>query len=255
MTQKNFKGCVVMKSLKINFPIIKKLKGGLIAVFRPGIKILNTPEYRTAVIKAVETGGAVGIKCLIQDVRGIKEVTDLPVMVTAIPNLETAKKAIESGADILAINATDVSEASELIKKIKDELKIPVMAELATPWDGKVVEKAGVDMVSTDRCGYTKEEVRKREMLIFNRGKEYTDLLAKETEKEPDIEAVHLLSKELEIPVLCEGRIWTPEQACYALKAGAYAVIVGGSITKPNIITCRFVQAMDRCKTTMYRNF
>jgi N-acylglucosamine-6-phosphate 2-epimerase len=36
----------------------------------------------------------------------------------------------------------------------------------------------------------------------------------------------------------------TPEQARQALEAGAYAVVVGGAITRPQLITRRFAAAV-----------
>jgi N-acylglucosamine-6-phosphate 2-epimerase len=44
--------------------------------------------------------------------------------------------------------------------------------------------------------------------------------------------------------VVAEGRIATPEQARAALDAGAWAVVVGGAITRPQLITARFVAAL-----------
>jgi N-acylglucosamine-6-phosphate 2-epimerase len=178
----------------------------------------------------------------------IKKVTHLPVIATEIPTFKAAKQVVEEGADVLAINATNIRYASELIEKIKGDLEVPIMAELARREDGKVMEKSGADLVCTDRCGYTGEELHKREMIQQLEDEvEYTHLLSKQTEKEPDINLVSLLVREIKVPVICEGRIWTPEQACSALKAGAYAVVIGGAITKPNVITRRFVNAMKKC--------
>ncbi|MHA1860363.1 MAG: N-acetylmannosamine-6-phosphate 2-epimerase, partial [Candidatus Asgardarchaeia archaeon] len=39
-----------------------------------------------------------------------------------------------------------------------------------------------------------------------------------------------------------------PEQACEALKAGAYAVVVGTAITRPQVITKRFVNKIKSCR-------
>ena len=48
------------------------------------------------------------------------------------------------------------------------------------------------------------------------------------------------------VPVIAEGRIATPEQAARAIGLGAYAVIVGSAITRPQWITARFVEAMGK---------
>ena len=46
----------------------------------------------------------------------------------------------------------------------------------------------------------------------------------------------------------CRGHIHYPEQARKALEAGAYALVVGGAITRPAEITARFTAAIKDCK-------
>jgi N-acetylmannosamine-6-phosphate 2-epimerase/N-acetylmannosamine kinase len=45
-------------------------------------------------------------------------------------------------------------------------------------------------------------------------------------------------------PVIAEGRIRTPEQARAAIGAGAFAVVVGSAITRPEHITEWFAAAV-----------
>jgi glucokinase len=47
------------------------------------------------------------------------------------------------------------------------------------------------------------------------------------------------------IPVIAEGRIETADQVREALNAGAFAVIVGAAITRPEVITQKLVSAVD----------
>ena len=61
---------------------------------------------------------------------------------------------------------------------------------------------------------------------------------------EPDLGLVCRLASVLTVPLLAEGRIGTPEQARAALDAGAWAVVVGGAITRPQQITERFLKAI-----------
>ena len=54
------------------------------------------------------------------------------------------------------------------------------------------------------------------------------------------------LAKDLSIPVIAEGGIWSPEQLQKALEAGATAAVVGTAITRPREITRRFVSAIEK---------
>ena len=52
----------------------------------------------------------------------------------------------------------------------------------------------------------------------------------------------------LPVPCIAEGGIWVPEQAIRALEVGAWAVVVGSAITRPQDITARFVRALGTIK-------
>jgi len=60
----------------------------------------------------------------------------------------------------------------------------------------------------------------------------------------PDYELLDLLIHTVNIPVIAEGRFNTPEAAGRALELGAYAVVVGSAITRPQMITRWFVDAI-----------
>ena len=45
--------------------------------------------------------------------------------------------------------------------------------------------------------------------------------------------------------MLAEGRYWTVDDVSKAFDAGAHAVVIGSAITRPNLITKRFVDAME----------
>ena len=60
----------------------------------------------------------------------------------------------------------------------------------------------------------------------------------------PDYELVRRLSADLPIPVIGEGRVHTPQEAVQMLASGAWAVVVGGAITRPLEITGRFIKAI-----------
>jgi N-acylglucosamine-6-phosphate 2-epimerase len=61
----------------------------------------------------------------------------------------------------------------------------------------------------------------------------------------PDVELVAALSRDLDIPVFAEGRINEPADIQRVMAAGAYAPIVGSAITRPQLITAKFAQALS----------
>jgi len=107
---------------------------------------------------------------------------------------------------------------------VKQATGKPVMADIATEADALAAAEAGADVVSTTLSGYTPDSPRL---------------------EGPDLDLVRrLAARDLPVPVIAEGRIHTPEQARAALDAGAFAVVVGGAITRPQQIARRFAQAL-----------
>jgi len=56
-------------------------------------------------------------------------------------------------------------------------------------------------------------------------------------------EMVENLARELHVPLIVEGYVSQPEEVRRALDLGAFAVVVGSAITRPESITARFVEA------------
>ena len=57
---------------------------------------------------------------------------------------------------------------------------------------------------------------------------------------------VSRLVKDVEIPVIAEGKVHYPDQAKKMLDLGAHAVVVGGAITRPLEIAQRFYKAIEQ---------
>ncbi len=53
------------------------------------------------------------------------------------------------------------------------------------------------------------------------------------------------LVEHVNVPVILEGRVWHPEEVKKAFAYGAYAVVVGSAITRPQLITERFVRMIS----------
>ncbi len=97
------------------------------------------------------------------------------------------------------------------------------MADISTDEEGLAAEAAGADLIATTLSGYTEASPR---------------------DSKPDLELIQQLVRKVSVPVIAEGRIATPEQAARALRCGAFAVVVGSAITRPEWITARFVEGI-----------
>jgi N-acylglucosamine-6-phosphate 2-epimerase len=195
-----------------------------------------------AVAQTVIIGGAVSIRANTpSDIRAIRAITAIPIIglykivspdseVYITPTFTAAQQIAEAGADIIALDATPRKRpgnetVSDLITKIHNQLHKPVMADISTFEEGLNAEQFGADMVSTTLSGYTPYSPQ---------------------QSGPDLELVRRLAARLKIPVIAEGRIFTPEELVSAFKSGAYAVVIGSAITRPQIITERFVNALKQ---------
>lgn len=131
---------------------------------------------------------------------------------------------------MLALDCTDrVWESGEpwrgLVRQIHEQLRLPVMADVATLEEALAAEQAGVDCVATTLYGYT-EQTRGPERFNW-------DLLAE-------------MRQRLHLPIMAEGHLSTPEQARRAVDAGAWCVIVGSAITRPGTIAAGFAKTVAR---------
>ena len=140
---------------------------------------------------------------------------------------------VECGVDILAVQGTgalrpDGSTSAQFIRAIKakypDQL---VMADCDNFENAMACAEAGADFVGTTMRGYTPET------------KGIDDI---------DFDFVHKLAAECPAKVIAEGHIHYPEQAVKALEAGAFALVVGGAITRPAEITARFTGAINAAR-------
>lgn len=223
--------------------ILRRIRGGLIVSCqaRPEEPLFGS-EIMARMAKSAELGGAVGIRANSPpDIRAIKHTVSIPVIgiykktypespVYITPTLDEALQVIEAGADIVAIDATQRprprgEKLSDILAELHKKPDILLMADVSTLEEGINAEKLGFHLVATTLAGYT----------------EYS----KQTYEEPDLELIEQLARTLSIPVIAEGRISTPEQAAEALRRGAWAVVVGTAITRPHIITQRFVRALQ----------
>ena len=96
------------------------------------------------------------------------------------------------------------------------------MADISTFEEGLNARNLGFDIISTTLSGYTS----------------YTQT----SSKIPDFELLEKLVKNLDCPIILEGRIWEPKEVEKAFQLGAHSVVIGSAITRPQLITKRFIE-------------
>ncbi|HAN94802.1 MAG: N-acetylmannosamine-6-phosphate 2-epimerase [Limnochordia bacterium] len=199
---------------------------------------LHGPMLMAAMARAVQLGGAVGIRANgPQDVEVIKRITGLPVIgihkmtngageMAITPTFSLAEELVRSGADIIAVDVRRTrpfgEPLAELLPRIRRELGVPVMADCATVEDARAAVEIGVDLVAST-FGFRQNGLG----------------------TEPDFQLLRDMLQ-LGVPVVAEGGFWYPEQVVEALELGVWAVVVGSAITRPLEITRRFVRAIEQ---------
>ena len=213
---------------------LERMRGGLVVSVQaaPGSP-LATPEHLAAIARAVEAGGAVGIRTEgVETVRAIREAVKVPVIglvkrrtpgsdVYITPEIADALAVAEAGADLVAVDATerpraDGTSGPDFVAAAVAELPGRILADVDSASAGHAAAEAGAPAIATTLSGYTGEEA-----------------------DGPDLGLVAELAQALEVPVLAEGRYSTQEQVWAALGAGAFAVVVGTAITNPEELTRR----------------
>ncbi len=220
---------------------VTSLAGGVIVSCQAGRgDALYGPALMAAMARAAVAGGAVAIRANgPDDIAAIRKAVDVPIIgiwkvdvpghgIWITPALEHARAVAEAGASIIALDATsrarpDGLGAAELIDQVHSEIGLPVMADIASLEEALAAQDAGADLVATTLAGYTDVEA---------------------TTDGPDLGLVAKIAPRLRVPLVAEGRISTPEQAAAAIALGAYAVVVGQAITRPEWITAQFVAAL-----------
>ncbi len=98
-------------------------------------------------------------------------------------------------------------------------------ADCATFGEGLAAHEAGADIISTTLYGYTAETALPKEAG-------------------PGLDLLKEFVTHIKAPIILEGRIWHPDELTRAFELGAHAVVVGSAITRPQLITERFVKAI-----------
>ncbi len=218
--------------------LFQKIKGKIIVSCQavPGEPLyVEEKSIMYLMARAAKQAGTPAIRTSsIRDVVAIKEETGLPVIGLVkvqyegfesyiTPTMKEVDDLVEAGSDIIALDCTNQKrgDGKTVSEKYPEAI---LMADISTYEDGVNAWKLGMDLVGTTMSGYTG----------------YT-----QKTDGPDYELVRKLSETIDVPVIGEGRVHSPEQAVKMLETGAFAVVVGGAITRPLEIAQRFMKAVE----------
>ena len=222
--------------------LLKKLnKEIIISVQAMPDEPLYKEECMTAMMQSVINGGAKALRLAgARDIKNAKKLFNVPVIgltkpdklpenwmevVYITPSLKEVQELIEADADIIATDATLRVRPKESIEEILNSIKAAgklAMADISTFEEGIKARGLGFDIISTTLSGYTSYSNKNIEG--------------------PDFELLKNLVNELDCPVILEGRIWTPDDVNKAFELGAFGVVIGSAVTRPQLITKRFYE-------------
>lgn len=193
---------------------------------------------------AAKQGGAFGIRANTkEDIKEIQSVVDLPVIgivkrdytdskVYITPTMKEIEELMEVKPEIIALDATIAARPGgltldEFFHQIKakypDQL---LMADCSTVEEALHADELGFDFIGTTMVGYTEQSQGLRI-------------------EENDFEILREIVAKAKHRVIAEGNINTPEKAKRVIELGAFSVVVGSIITRPQLITKSFAEALD----------
>jgi len=211
--------------------IINNIKSKLIVSCQPVVGgVLDNERSILALAEASINGGATALR--INDkknVYNVKKKLNVPIIgikkrkvknsnVVITPFCEDINSLADSGADIIAFDATIRKRPVEIEKLIEliHKKNCISMADCSNYNEAVNASFLGADIVASTLSGYIKGNIPKN----------------------PDFRIISKFSQNnINKPIIAEGRINTPKQAAQAIKMGAHAVVVGTAINRIEIIT------------------
>lgn len=224
---------------------IGSLKGKLIVSCQalPG-EPLHSPYIMGRMALAAKVGGAAGIRAnTAPDITEIKTMVDLPVIgivkrnypdseVHITPTMDEIVELLQARPDIIALEATgDLRpkgvSLEDFYRQVRDVCpSVPLMADCSTVEEAVRADELGFDFIGTTMVGYT---VQSRDDCI----------------DKDDFRILRSILERVEHPVIAEGNINTPEKARRVIDLGAFCVVVGSAITRPQLITKTYAGALE----------
>ena len=166
---------------------------------------------------AAKEGGAGGIRA-----NSVEDIT---------PTIREVDELMQVKPDVIAVDATcrrrpDGRKLEEFYAEIRE--KYPqqlLMADCSTMQEMLYADKLGFDFIGTTLVGYTEE----------SKGCQI---------EKNDFELIRELIKRVKHPVIGEGNINTPQKLKRVMEIGVYSVVIGSAITRPQLITKKFTDAL-----------
>lgn len=223
---------------------VKQLKGRLIVSCQA---LPHEPLHSSFIMgrmaMAAKEGGALGIRANTkEDIKEIQSQVDLPIIgivkrdyedskVYITPSMKEVDELMEVKPEIIAIDATGALRPGgltldEFFHQIKE--KYPdqlLMADCSTVEEALHADELGFDFIGTTMVGYTEQS--KDDKIEAN-----------------DFEIIREIVAKAKHRVIAEGNINTPEKARRVIELGVFSVVVGSIITRPQLITKAFADAL-----------
>lgn len=192
---------------------------------------------------AAKEGGAAGIRANTkEDIAEIQAQVDLPVIgivkrdyedskVYITPTMKEIEELMEVKPEIIALDATsDLRPGGKTLDGFYREIRAAypeqlLMADCSTVEEALHADELGFDFIGTTLVGYTEQS---RGLKI----------------EADDFAIIRQIVAKARHRVIAEGNINTPEKARRVIELGAFSVVVGSIITRPQLITKSFAEAL-----------
>ncbi len=224
---------------------VEQLKGKLIVSCQAlPAEPLHSSFIMGRMAKAAMEGGALGIRANTkEDIAEIQKITGLPVIgivkrdypdskVYITPTMREIDELMEVDPEIIAVAATeDLRPGGQSLADFYHEIRakypdVLLMADCSTVEEALYADELGFDFIGTTMVGYTEQS--KCDKIEAN-----------------DFEILRKIVAKAKNRVIAEGNINTPEKAKRVIELGAFSVVVGSIITRPQLITKPFAEALD----------
>jgi len=221
----------------------KEIKGALIVSCQAlADEPLHSSFIMSKMALAAKQGGAKGIRAnSVVDIRAIRKEVDLPIIgiikrdypdaeVYITATMREVDELMAGQPQNIALDATHSKRPNgetlaTFFKRIKEKYPNQEwMADCSTLEEMIEAAELGFDYIGTTLVGYTPQSENQRI-------------------EQNDFELLREVKKHFTTPIIVEGMIDTPAKVQRVLELGAYSVVVGSVITRPQKITEKFVEA------------